>query len=97
MASVTQATPVSERIDHALERLRAEWSAIPEVAAEWDTWDEPERLDFVVEWPIQEDTLWRLQDWAAQGLLSDEQRRHYNDLLEQIARHRSTLEKLLEA
>lgn len=96
MASVAHDTQLLQRIDHVLYYLAAEWSGIPHVAAEWDAWDEVERLDFVLEWPIQEEKLSSLQGWADQGLLNDEQRQRYDALLTLIALHRFTLEKLLE-
>ena len=76
--------------------LVTEWSGIPDLVAEWDDWDELSRLDFVLEWPIQEDRLGQLRDWADRNLPSDERLERFDALLKRIAIQRPTLEKLLE-
>ncbi|HLH23968.1 MAG TPA: hypothetical protein VK066_15705 [Chloroflexota bacterium] len=95
MAQVAKDSEVREWIDDYLDYLFAEWEAIPEVAAEWDEWQDHEQLDFVVEWPIREDRLRELQQWAEQGLLAPQQQARYERLLALVARQRPTLEKLL--
>jgi hypothetical protein len=82
-------------IDRYLAYLVAEWKDVPKVAAEWADWDEHDRLDFVVEWPIREDRLLELRRWAARGLLSAEQHAGYRELEETVRRHRPDLERLL--
>jgi hypothetical protein len=47
----------------SLDNLEGEWEQIPEIAAEWDDWEEHDRLDFVLEWPLREDRLHQLQRW----------------------------------
>jgi hypothetical protein len=95
MAQVVAPATTRRRIDLYLGYLLDQWRQIPSVAAEWDTWEDYEQLDFVIEWPIREDRLIQLRHWHEQGLLSIEQRSRYADLLGLIDRHRPTLERLL--
>jgi hypothetical protein len=95
MATLTQQTEFAAWIDRSLEYLIEEWSEIPEIACEWSTWDEPDRLDFVLEWPLNEIRLRDLQTWEAQGRLSAAQRKRFEELERLIRRHRTTLDRLL--
>ena len=95
MAQVANAAELRARIDHYLDYLQREWGGVPELAAEWDTWDEDSQLDFVLEWPIREDGLHQLHAWAEQGMLSPGQRTRYDALLSLVAQHRPMLETLL--
>ena len=83
------------RIDPYLDYLFAEWAHVPEVAKEWADWDEPDRLLFVLEWPIKEDRLAQLRGWVAEGALTPEQMARYHELLALVERHRRILEPLL--
>lgn len=96
MASVTQQTELATWIDESLDYLAGEWEAIPEIAADWDNWEEYNRLDFVIEWPLREDRFHQLQQWCVDGLLSTIQLRRWQALQELIDRNRPTLERLLE-
>jgi hypothetical protein len=97
MASVTQQTDLTRWIDKSLDYLLSNWEAIPNVAAEWDDWDELDRLDFVVEWPLREDRWHQLQRWREAGSLSTHQLKRFVELQCLIERNRPTLERLLEA
>jgi hypothetical protein len=39
-----------EWIDDHLDYLTRTWESLPELAAEWDTWDEESQLTWVVNW-----------------------------------------------
>ncbi len=95
MAQVTPQTDQATRIDRYLDYLFGEWEDIPAVAGEWAEWQDHDRLDFVVEWPIREDHFHQLQEWVAQGLLTPQQQARYDELLQLIARHRPLLDRLL--
>ena len=95
MASVTHPAVSAEWIDHSLEYLTNEWSTIPTIAAEWSSWDEADRLDFVLEWPLREDRLLQLRRWRDGGSLTESQRRKHVDLERLIVRHRAALDRLL--
>jgi hypothetical protein len=95
VAQVANAAELRARVDRYLDYLQREWEGIPSLAAEWNTWDEDSRLDFVLEWPIREDRLHQLHEWAEQGVLAPAQRARYDDLQRLLARYRPTVEKLL--
>ncbi len=96
MASVIHPTDLASWIDDSLDYLVGEWEQIPEIAAEWDDWDEYDRLDFVIEWPLREDRLHQLQRWHSGGELSLSQSQRLVELQELIERNRPVLERLLE-
>jgi len=95
MAQIAQETTLRARIDHYLAYLTDEWAAIPDLAAEWADWEDHERLDFEVEWPLREDRLRQLRQWSTKGLLTAEQQTRYAGLQGLIERYRSVLERLL--
>ena len=95
MAQVTLPAATRARIDNYLDYLLGQWRRIPEIAAEWDQWEDYEQFDFVIEWPIREDRLLQLRGWDDEGLLTPEQRARFADLLALIDRHRPTLDRLL--
>ena len=93
MAYVANQQPT--RIDPYLDYLFAEWGQVPEVAEEWAEWDEPDRLLSVLEWPIKEDRLAQLQEWASTGMLTPEQMTRYRELQAVVDKYRPILEPLL--
>ncbi len=95
MTQAARGAQVGAWIDDYLSYLLTEWNDVPTVAAEWDEWADHEQLDFVVEWPIREDRLYQLQQWAEQDLLTPEQRSRYAELLKLVEQHRPALERLL--
>lgn len=95
MAQVAQDPQLRHRVEDYLAYLIREWEDLPNVAEEWDSWEDHEQLDFVVEWPICEDRLHQLGRWAEQGLLTTVQRARYDQLSRLVAKHRPMLERLL--
>lgn len=95
MAQVTHIRTAQERIDPYLDYLFREWNSVPGLAGEWEAWEELDRLDFVLEWPIREDRLGQLEQWAAEGLLTPAQRARYDELLRLVERNRPILNDLL--
>ncbi len=95
MAEVAQNAKLSEWIEDFLDYLFREWGGIPDLAAEWDEWDEDSRTDFALDWPICEDRLQQLQGWAEQGLMTPAQQARHEELLKLVAEQRPTLETLL--
>ncbi len=96
MASIVQQAALATRIDHALDYLLEEWLAIPEIVSTWESWEEPDRLDFVIEWPIREIRLKLLREWNDEGQLSAQQRQQFEELERLIQRHRAAVDRLLE-
>ena len=74
----------------------SEWMAIPEVVATWETRDELDRLDFVIEWPIREFRLKDLRQWNEEGQLSAQQCRQFEVLERLIQERRAAVDRLLE-
>jgi hypothetical protein len=97
MAAVARDTVLAARIDAFLAYCRKEWGAIPEIAEEWASWSDGDRLEFALEWPIREDRLKQLGGWAKQGFLTPAQRRRYGQLTTVVAAHRPLLQGLLAA
>jgi hypothetical protein len=95
MAQVVAEQAVEARIDNYLHYLLREWNRLPWVFSEWNDWEEHERLNFVLEWPIREDRLLQLRGWEEQGLLGSDQRRKFEQLLGLIEAHRPQLDRLL--
>jgi len=95
MVEVAQRRQTAERIDYHLDYLLREWQALPDIAAEWNAWEEYEQFDFVIEWTIRVDRLGQLRRWADEGLLTPAQLARFRDLLTLIDLHRPTFERLL--
>ena len=95
MAQVVEKQNVGAWIDDYLQYLLREWSMLPWVFSEWNDWEEHERLNFVLEWPIRDDRLLQLRRWQERGLLEPEQERQFAQLLGLIELHRSHLDRLL--
>jgi hypothetical protein len=96
MARLAQHTPASADIDrYFLDNLFSEWGRLPRVEAEWESWEELDRLRFVLEWPLQEDRLHLVEGWAAEGGLTDEQMARLERLQELVRAHRPIVERLL--
>lgn len=95
MASVVRNPRTETWIDRSLDLLTSEWAAIPELAGRWTAWDEEDRLDFVLEWPLREDRLRLLRQWHAEGRLTETQRRRYDALQALVQQHQETLASLV--
>ena len=81
-------------IDELLERSLHHWSRLPRVAAEIDMWDELEQIDFLMEWPLQEDDLEELAELLASDTPTPDQRRRYADLLQLVDTNRPIVNAL---
>lgn len=95
MAQVTAPTNVSSWIDDYLDYLFNVLNDLPKIAAEWDTYEPLEQLDFVIEWDIKRDRLGQLEQWNEQRLLDADQQRRYRDLLQLLEERRMMLNALL--
>ena len=97
MAQVAPKRRPARLVSKDLQNLLGFWRTVPEFAAEWPEWDEGSRLDFVHEWPIERETLQRVVDVAAAGLLNERQQRDWQELQQLIETHRTTVEQMLES
>ena len=95
MAQVDNA--ISRDIDKLLTFLMAQWERLPQVAAEIDGWHPLERIDFIEEWPLEEDRLARLEQYVAQGALTPEQLVCYERLKHLVAQNRPIIRRLQES
>jgi hypothetical protein len=97
MAQVVPDAELRARIDRYLAYLVDQWEQLPEMAAEWDEWDDLSRLTFALNWGVPADRLAQLRGWAAQGLLTLEQHERFDALERLVAQNRDTLTHLLES
>ena len=95
MAQVAQDPRLRGRIEHYLEYLSSQWEGVPELAAEWDEWDQDSRLTFILNWGVPADRLHCLTQWAAAGLLTPDQSDRYDRLMRLVEQHGPTLRRLL--
>lgn len=97
MASADPFAVTPERIRHSLRWLRDEWETrVPAYVAAWDSWDEDEKLVFVCEAGIREDSLHSAQKWAKHALLSKEEMAELRCIEEIAERNRKLLQPLLD-
>ena len=68
---------------------------MPELEAEWPDWDELSRLNVIHAWPIERQTLQRVVDVAAAGLLNERQQRDWQELRRLIKSHGKAVEQML--
>jgi hypothetical protein len=96
MAQVAREHRSARLINKDLENLLAFWRTVPEQAAEWPEWDHDSRLDFIIEWPIERETLLRVKAAAKAGVLDERQQQDWQELQQLIETHRATVEWMLE-
>ena len=95
MAQVARLRRPASLIDRDLARLSGFWRAVPELEAEWPEWDEFSRLNVIHDWPIERETLQRVVDASAAGLLNERQQSQWLELSRLIETHRATVEQML--
>lgn len=83
-----------QRIDQQLDNLLDQWERLPEVAATIATWSVLEQIEFIEEWPIQEDQLKLLADRIAKKPATAQQRTRYAELLQVVATNRPIITRL---
>jgi hypothetical protein len=96
MAAEIETWSVSERIDAYLATVAAAWAAVPADATEWDEWDWESRLVYRFGWTNPRDDWRSLEQWAAEGLLTPDQRRRFDEIATLIDAHSATLARLLD-
>lgn len=96
MAQVARARQTQPDVDYHLDYQFGAWSSIPEYAEWWPNMDATEKEVFHLEWVgITESRLQSLRQWAEQGVLTAQQCGRYQKLLDLVARHSPTVERLL--
>lgn len=92
MAEVAKET--RDRIDALLAQSVAAWEELPEAESEFADFDEVEKLDYVYEWPLEEERLSKLESYAQDGLMSVRQAEQYEDLKRLVGKNRPVLERI---
>jgi hypothetical protein len=76
---------IRERIDARLRAVAGQLSELAEIAADWDTLADLERVDFSLEWDhLMADYLTLLDEWYWAGRMSAGQQTCYRDLLQDL-------------
>lgn len=88
------ATTVNQHAELLLAHLLEVWQDLAWVAAEIERWDPGEQIDFIEEWPTQEQSLQQLERYAAEEGLTPEQLARYEDLQRLVARNRPIIRRL---
>src|SRR5437773_949402 len=96
MAEVMPLPRLKKFIEKDLQNQLALWRSVPEQAAEWPEWDHNSRIDFIIQWPIERESMTRLRTAAAAGLLDERQQQDWQELQQLIETHRATMEWMLE-
>lgn len=70
------------------------WSELPTVEARIDTWEQIDQLEFIETWPLEEERLRRLEEYAANGFMTREQQARYEMLKRLAAQNRPIIQRL---
>ena len=89
--------PAYQDIEQLLDLLLWQWQRLPEVEAEIDHWDLLDQLNFIEEWPLEEERLRRLEEYVAKGALTSKQLAGYEELKRLIAQNRPIIRRLQES
>jgi hypothetical protein len=84
-------------VDHLLKWAIAAWEELPEVEREIDGWRLEDQLVFTEEWPIEEDRLRRLAEYARVGDLTEAQRLRYQELLKLVEERQPIIDRLMRS
>jgi hypothetical protein len=88
------ASSVQQYIDRMLSLLEWQWERLPEVEAEIGNWDLLEQLNFIEEWPLEEERLKKVEQYCSEGVLTPEQSARYEEVKRLIARNRPIIRRL---
>lgn len=94
MAQVTSST--QQHIDTLLCGLLEEWNHLPNVIETIDEWDVVDQIIYVEEWPVVEQRLKMLADYAAERAMSADQKKRYDTLLRLVELHRPLVARLYD-
>jgi hypothetical protein len=94
MAQVTTPQAVDDLFEWGFPITTDDWESLPEMAAEWPTWDIESRMDFLTDWPVVEERTQRLLDLERTLPTGDKRRVKLRRLRATVDRNRSVLEWL---
>ncbi len=84
----------SEYVDKSLYLSRASWEELPRVEAEIDDWEQIDQILFIEEWPLEEQRLKRLERYAQEGHMTEDQLARYEELKKIVATNRPIIHRL---
>ena len=88
---------VSRHAELLLAHCTDTWRRLPEVEAEIEGWDLLDRIDFVEEWPLEEQRLKMLEQYASEGMLTPYQLVRYGELKHLPAQNRPIIRRLQQS
>ncbi len=91
---MARVTTTREEVERTLQMAEYQWERLPEVEAGIDDWDQLDQILFIEEWPIEEQRLRRLREFADKGVLDKEQRARYEAVKSTVARNRPIIQRL---
>ncbi len=91
---VQVAISTQQHIDLLLSGLLETWKHLPEVIETIDQWDIVDQIIYVEEWPLVEQRLKTLEEYASEGPVSLGQTNRYDALLQLVERHRPLVAQL---
>jgi hypothetical protein len=91
------ANKTHQHIDLMLDILEEQWGRLPEVEAEIDSWDLLDQLTFIETWPLEEERLKRIEQYRAEGALTEAQLARYENLKHLIAQNRPIIRRLQQS
>jgi len=91
---MARVTTTREEVERTLQMAEYQWERLPEVEDTIDNWDQLDQILFIEEWPLEEQRLKRLREFADKGALDKEQQARYEQLECTIARNRPIIQRL---
>ena len=86
----------SQHIDLLLATCERVWSSLPELEKATSRGAPLDDIQFLTEWPLEEDALEQLEEYGSGGAMTEGQHRRWSALRQLVERHRSTAERLLD-
>lgn len=83
-----------EDVERTLGMAEDQWRSLPEVESEIDGWPQAEQVHFIEEWPLEEVRLERLERYAREGHMTEEQLARYVELKKTVAKNRPLIRAL---
>lgn len=85
---------IRRHVQLLLEHSFDQWQRLPQVETEIDQWDQLDQIVFIEEWPLEEEHLRMLEEYACEDALTPEQLRRYDELKRIVACNRPIIERL---
>ena len=83
-----------EHIDLLIGSAEETWEEVPEVEASISQWPSDRRITYLETWPLEEDVLEQLAEYAETGAMSPEQIGRWVAVRQLVTRNRPLVERL---